>query len=620
MAAERLKQIEEIYHAALEIQPGERESFFKKVCGADDQLRREVESLLAFEKTSDQLLDNSPESLAAEMFAEQENRTNLINQKIGHYKIQELLGIGGMGEVYIAEDMQLNRKVALKLLPESFAADKARLGRFEQEARAASALNHPNILTVHEFGSENGIHFLATELVEGKTLRQKISDGELSLSEALDIAGQTVFALSVAHTAGILHRDLKPENIMIRTDWIVKVLDFWLAKLTGLSAEAIDTEGETRLKTPTQTKPGMLMGTLRYMSPEQVRGQKLDARSDIFSLGIILYEMFTGKEPFDKPTSGDVIAAILTENPPPLSQVRPETPAELERIVGKALKKNKDERYQTAKDLLNDIKSISRELEFSANRQRPTDGELIQQTAAEEDIHATSLTTSAETRRKFSPSQAMLIFLGAILAISVIWWFVGSVGNQTETLQSAPLNTVEIVNWRNAPGEVYSVGSFSPDGKIVAFTSTESGKKNIWIKQISGGAAVQITKDEFSNQNPIWSPNGDEVAFYSTRSGTSGIWRTSSFGGNPTFIKTIQDGGMTLKYWSKKDVIYYKANRNLFALDIRSGESFQLTNFDAEKIVADSISISPDEEHIGYITFENEQYTVWEMSVRGGSS
>lgn len=216
MDAERLKQIEEIYHAALEIQPGERESFFEKVCGADDQLRREVESLLAFEKTSDQLLDNSPESLAAEMFVVQENRTNLINQTIGHYKIQKLLGIGGMGVVYIAEDMQFNRKVALKLLPESFAADKARLGRFEQEARAASALNHPNILTIHEFGSENGIHFLATELVEGKTLRQKIGDGELSLNEALDIAGQTVFALSVAHTAGILHRDLKPENIMIR--------------------------------------------------------------------------------------------------------------------------------------------------------------------------------------------------------------------------------------------------------------------------------------------------------------------------------------------------------------------------------------------------------------------
>ncbi len=620
MDSKRLQQIEEIYHAALRIAPDERESFFAKNCGADTDLRREVESLLSFTDTSENLLDTPPDALAAEMFAETEDKPSLINTEIGHYKILSLLGKGGMGEVYLAEDMRLNRRVALKLLPESFAADYSRLGRFEQEARAASALNHPNILTVHEFGSENGVHYLATELVEGETLREKLESGKLYFNDTLEIIAQTVFAMSAAHAAGILHRDLKPENIMIRTDGIVKVLDFGLAKLTGLSDEPVDQEGETRAKTPTQTKPGMLMGTLRYMSPEQVRGQKLDTRSDIFSLGIVIYEILAGKEPFDKPNSGDIIAAILTEEPPPLSQIRPEIPSELERIVSKALKKNKDERYQTAKDLLNDIKSFRRKIEFSANQQRTTDVELIPQTA-EQDVHTTKPVISAETSRKFPLSKTMSVFIGAVLAVGAMWWFsAGRVSNQVETVQNAPLNTVEIVNWRNAPGEVYSVGSFSPDGKMIAFASTRSGTKNIWVKQISGGDAVQITKDEFNNQNPVWSPNGDEITFYSTRSGTSAIWRTSAFGGNPTFIKTIQDGGMILRYWSKKDAIYYESSSNLFALDLKSGESSQLTNFDAQRIVADSISISPDEEHIGYITSENDQYTIWEMPAHGGGS
>lgn len=614
MNAERLKKIEEIYHAAAAIAPGERESFFKEFCGADENLRREVESLLSFEKSFDEFIDAPLDSLAAEMFSEKENKTNLINKKIGRYTIKEVLGKGGMGEVYLAEDTRLNRKVALKLLPESFASDRSRLNRFEQEARAASALNHPNILTVHEFGSEDGVHFLATELIEGETLREKLGGGEISLTDALEIVAQIVFALSAAHAAGILHRDLKPENIMIRADGIVKVLDFGLAKLTGLSAERIDSEGETLAKMPTQTRPGILLGTLLYMSPEQARGQKLDARSDIFSLGIIIYEMFARIEPFGRPTQSDIIAAILTENPPPLSQVRADAPAELERIVGKALKKNKDERYQTTRDLLNDIKSLRREMEFAANPHRTTNGDTTGR--ATEDFPASNLAV----RRQFSMANAALILTAAILAAAAVWWFAVKNGNQIEPLQPSSLNTVEIVNWRNAPGEIYSVGSFSPDGKMLAFASTRSGTKNIWVKQISGGESVQITKDEFSNQNPIWSPNGDEIAFYSLRSGTPGIWRTSAFGGNPTFIKAIQDGGMSLKCWSKKDVIYYKANGNLFALDIKSGQTKQLTNFDAEKIIADSISISPDEKYIGYITFENEKYAIWEMPAHGDSS
>ena len=543
------------------------------------------------------------------------DQKSLAGQNLSHYRIISKLGAGGMGEVYLAEDVRLHRKIALKILPESFTADAHRLSRFEQEARAASALNHPNILTVHEFGAESGVHFLATELVEGETLREKIDGGEMSVSDALNIAEQTAFALSAAHALGIVHRDVKPENIMIRADGIVKVLDFGIAKLIAPPADSVDTEGETLAKRMTRTQPGMLLGTLHYMSPEQVRGQTLDARSDIFSLGVVIYEMLTGKEPFDKPTSSDVIAAILTENPPPVTQTRTDAPAELERIVGKALKKNKDERYQTSKDFLLDIKSLKKQIEFQTNPQPTTIGDETRRTNQQ-----AIPTTNAATLRRFSLVHALVIFLAASLAFGVIWWLFARNNYQTVTPQPSSLNTVEVVNWRSTPGEVYSVGSFSPDGKMVAFTSTKIGMKNIWVKQLSGGEAVQITKDEFGNQHPIWSPNGDEIAFFSTRGGTSGIWRTPSFGGTPTFIKAIEDGGAVLRRWSKNDVIYYEAKDNLFALDIKSGQSSQLTDLDSTKITANTISISPDEEQIAYITFENEQYVVWTMPLRGNGS
>jgi serine/threonine protein kinase len=356
----------------------------------------------------------------------------------------------------------------------------------------------------------------------------------------------------------------------------------------------------------TGTQPGMMLGTLHYMSPEQVRGQPSDARSDIFSLGVVIYEMLTGKEPFDRQTPGDVIAAILTENPPPVTRARLDAPAELERILSKTLKKNKDERYQTSKDLLLDIKSLQKEIEFSENLERNTAGGKTRRTA-DVNVHA----TNEPQRRKFSLASVLGIFLAAVLAFGGIWWFTVNRNNQTETLQPSSLNTIEVVNWRSTPGEIYSAGTISPDGKMVAFTSTKTGTKNIWIKQLSGGEAVQITKDEFSNQHPIWSPNGDEIAFYSTRSGTSGIWRTSSFGGTPSFIKTIEDGSMVLKYWSKKDSLYYEANRNLHALDIKSGQSSQLTDFGAAKVNPNTIKISPDEERVAYVSFVNEQNGVW---------
>jgi serine/threonine protein kinase len=231
-----------------------------------------------------------------------------VNTNFLHYRVLSRLGAGGMGEVFLAEDSRLRRKVALKVLPPEFTNDKQRLHRFEQEAQTASALNHPNIVTIFEVGAENGLNFIVTEFIEGLTLRQKMREGLLDLNAALEIAQQMTSALVAAHQAGIIHRDIKPENIMIRPDGLVKVLDFGLAKLTAPAADSVDNEAETIAQG--LTKPGMILGTLHYMSPEQVRAQPLDHRSDIFSVGAVIYEMLTGQGPFDRATKSDVIAAI----------------------------------------------------------------------------------------------------------------------------------------------------------------------------------------------------------------------------------------------------------------------------------------------------------------------
>ncbi|MBA2524562.1 MAG: serine/threonine protein kinase [Pyrinomonadaceae bacterium] len=295
--------------------------------------------------------------------------------KLGRYEIRSQIGAGGMGEVYLAHDTQLDRTVALKILPENVGADRSRLQRFVQEAKSASALNHPNILTVYEIGQTDSTHFIATEYIEGETLRHHLSDARMTLSEVLDICIQVTNALATAHKAGIIHRDMKPENIMIRRDGIVKVLDFGLAKLTA--HESADVNAEAPTKAIIKTDPGTVLGTAIYMSPEQARGIPVDARTDIFSIGVVLYEMVAGCVPFSGSTSSEVLASILSEKEPqPLARYSREVPAELERVVSKALRKNRDERYQTIKDLLLDLKNLKQELEFAVKLERSTPPEL----------------------------------------------------------------------------------------------------------------------------------------------------------------------------------------------------------------------------------------------------
>jgi serine/threonine protein kinase/Flp pilus assembly protein TadD len=290
-------------------------------------------------------------------------------EKISHYRILEKLGAGGMGEVYLAEDVKLGRKVAIKILSEEYTTNRDRLQRFEQEASAASNLNHPNILTIHEVGTDNGRHYIATEYIDGLTLRRKSLASHMEISEILDIAVQVASALEEAHAAGIVHRDIKPDNIMVRRNGYVKVLDFGLAKLTEtIDRSSLDAEASTRVFV--QTDAGVVMGTSHYMSPEQARGKPVDARSDIWSLGVVIYELVAGRTPFEGETSTDVIVGITQKEPPPLARYAPNVPAELDWIVMKALRKDRDERYQTIKELLTDLRRLKQRLEFETELER----------------------------------------------------------------------------------------------------------------------------------------------------------------------------------------------------------------------------------------------------------
>jgi serine/threonine protein kinase/Tfp pilus assembly protein PilF len=364
MKAERWKRVNDLFQSAVERAPGERAAFLDEVCQGDEGLRREVESLLTAYERAENFIEVPAFEVAPELVTN-DRAGALVGKVIGHYRIESLIGVGGMGEVYLARDERLGRKAALKLLPNSLTTDETQLSRFKNEARSASALNHPNILTVYEIGVEGNRQFIATEFIEGITLRASLECGRISLHAALEIAGQVASALAAAHDAGVVHRDIKPENIMLRPDGYAKVLDFGIAKLTEQTPASDDHTVETTALL--QTQPGLVLGTAHYMSPEQARGQKVDARSDIWSLGVMLYEMVAGTPPFRGETPSDCIASILTTEPPPLSGVLPDVPVELESILQKALRKNSDERYQTSKEMLADLHNLKGKLEAKSS-------------------------------------------------------------------------------------------------------------------------------------------------------------------------------------------------------------------------------------------------------------
>lgn len=358
-SSDRWRQIEDIFHEAINRDPSSRAAFLERACGSDTELREEVDSLLASLEESAPFLESAVQSAAEAYLDAQTAQPITEGSCLDHYRVIRMLGAGGMGEVYLAEDIRLKRKVAIKLLPYHLTRDPVALRRLEHEAQMVSALNQANLLTVYEFCHFEGRRFLVTEFIEGETVRQMLNQGALEQSKAVEIATQAAAALSAAHASGVIHRDIKPENIMVRSDGCVKVLDFGIAKLTERPEG-----GALQNGTQSGTIGGAILGTPRYMSPEQARGIRVDERTDLFSLGAVFYEMLTGKAPFHGDTHGDLIAGILRRQPMPLAQSVPKIPKRLQAVVSRALEKDRTQRYQSAEELLSELRQFRRETEF----------------------------------------------------------------------------------------------------------------------------------------------------------------------------------------------------------------------------------------------------------------
>jgi eukaryotic-like serine/threonine-protein kinase len=418
-----------------------------------------------------------------------------VGSRLDHYEIVRSLGHGGMGEVFLARDTDLNRTVAIKVLPPDVTSDPHRVARFEQEARAASALNHPNVCTIHALGrTEDGRRYIAMEHVEGETLRARLVRGRLPLREALDIATQMASAVSAAHAIGIVHRDIKPENAMIRRDRFVKVLDFGLAKLLP-SGDSVAADEATR--TVAMTDPGALVGTVAYMSPEQARGEAVDARTDIWALGVVLYQMLTGRAPFTGATRSDVLVAILDREPPSLGEFQPNAPPELQRIVRKALQKDPDRRYQVTKDFLLDLQSLSDDDSSSAMSSA---------------VNAPPVRQRRRSTRTWLFAAALML---VVAAFGVRWW----INRQKPPPVAASPTAGSLARLTFGPG-LQTDAAFSPDGRFVAYASDSGGNFDIWVQAVSDtGKPHQVTTSSASDTQPSWSPDGRSLVFRSERDG-----------------------------------------------------------------------------------------------------
>ena len=519
MTPERWEQVGKLYQAVLALQPDERETFLDDACGDDTVMRREVESLLAAEGDAGSFLAAGAMNDAAKMLAGDKSLP-LVGKRLNHYQVLSLLGAGGMGEVYLAEDTRLKRKVALKLLPAELTANRDRLRRFEQEARAASALNHPNIITIHEIGESGRWHYLVTELIDGETLRQRLKQGRIEFSAALDMALQIGSALVAAHKAGIVHRDIKPENIMLRNDGLVKVLDFGLAKLTESSTSGLSSNAPTRAQVNTET--GMVMGTARYMSPEQARGQKIDARTDIFSFGVVFYEMITGGAPFEGETASDVLAAILKSEPPPLVDGAHEVPRELEHIVSRALRKDPERRYQVVKDLLLDLEDLKqRPSELSVPAKRPLP-------------HLVWFAATA-------------LLLVATLALAIAYFRSASV--EVRAVRSFILPP-EKSSFNFTDTNAGSL-SISPDGRRLTFVApTAEGKYLLWVRSLDALSAQALAGTDGAYY-PFWSPDSRFIGFFA-----NGKLKRIEAAGGPTL--TLSDAPLARGgAWNRDGVIVF---------------------------------------------------------------
>ena len=564
MTPDRWQQVKEIFNSAIAYRPEERSLFISQACSGDEGLRSEVESLIASHEETGSFIDK-PAFAAAAVLLANERAELRAGQTIASYEVISFISRGGMGEVYLAEDKRLGRKVALKLLPSSFTTDADRLRRFEQEARAASALNHPNIITIYEIREAAGSHVIATEFVEGETLRQRLSRSALTLSETLNIAIQVADALSAAHKAGIIHRDVKPENIMLRPDGYVKVLDFGLAKLSEEATPAVAAEAPT---IQVRTGSGIVIGTAGYMSPEQARGLGVDHRSDIFSLGAVIYEMLARRKPFEGDTPSDTLAAILKIEPPPLSRVVKGVPSELVRIVNKSLRKDREERYQVVKDLWLDLKALRQELEFQdkLDRSVATEGDATGVMLAGEPTEALSGPRHTASRSAISNiSESISVEIkrhkaGAALALIAILLIVGagSFGVYKWLQREDPVSrfsNVKLTRLTNSGNAIDA--TISPDGKYIVYALSDRSSQSLYIRQVSTANDKQIVAPgRVGVFGMTFSLDGTEL-YYAIKANldTGTLYRMPVLGGTPTKVLENIDGPISFSPDGKQFVL-----------------------------------------------------------------
>ncbi|HQR45811.1 MAG TPA: protein kinase [Thermoanaerobaculia bacterium] len=432
--------------------------------------------------------------------------------RLGPYEVLAPLGAGGMGEVFRARDTRLGRQVAVKILPEAVSQDPRRVARFEKEARALAALSHPNILDIHDFGQSDGRFYVVTELLEGETLRDRMAGEPLGWRKTAEIAASIADGLASAHAAGIVHRDLKPENVFVTADGRVKVLDFGLAK----STEPVLRDAVTVTARPggALSMEGEVVGTLAYMAPEQLRGLKVDGRTDIFALGCVLFEMLSGRRPFTGATPADTISAILSGEPDSLDTVRIPVPPSLSRITSRCLEKRPEDRFHAAHDLALALRSISSD-EQPAVRSGERPGPVGRR----------PLVVGA--------SVVAALLCAVVAAVVFVKPHLGAKGAATDVVWGPPRQLTSAPGWEAEP-------ALSPDGTLVAYSSNASGNPEIWVVDADGGEPLRLTNGPGLNRRPVWLPNGREIAFTSEREGVSSVWKISRLGGSPTPI--LEDG------------------------------------------------------------------------------
>lgn len=524
----------------------------------------------------------------------------LADEQFGRYRIVEKIGSGGMGDVYLAEDTKLNRSIALKTLPPDVASDNERMRRFVHEAKTASGLNHPNIITIYEINDEGETPYIAMEYVKGDTLAKVIKKQRVDLNAILDIASQVAGALAAAHDANVVHRDIKPDNIIRRPDGLVKVLDFGLAKLTENDGTS-DPEAETVAH---RTNPGMILGTASFMSPEQARAKTIDGRSDIFSFGIVLYQMITGRLPFRGENYVDVIGAILHKEPPALTELVEDIPHEIDALVRKCLRKNRDERFQSARELLADLNELKQvlnlELRSGPREARPSDPALKLST---DDAMMARLSTATNTRLatssisrmiaeeiKLHPLRAVALIVLVALGLGASSFGLSKVFSTNETAFS----DLKFTRLTNTGDLDYNAAALAQEGRLVAYVSDSNGKQTLWVRQASGERSIEVVPAaDVTFRGVAFSPDAGKL-FYSVSDNSSitTLYRVDTFGGEPKRIASDADGTIAVSP-DGAQVAFLRTPINIMSVGSDGGEVKQVASMNDGKRIS-AMAWAPD--------------------------